>query len=208
MRAVAVSIFRAAALAVTLEIVGGLLVGFVLNEFFDHIASQFVPDAKVWMDDTHYHSDLETVHMAVKHQSHEGHWLNIVCNLPQKVLRVSVKIGSPIEIASRFDGRVRVVHQVGSGNHETLFWVFNDKESLVFAPGDMDLAQRIVRSKYFYFHGQFEPQGRPYVATFDLAYTGGAHPAIAVLTACEEPLMPTLRTPPDPYEPPSPRPQT
>lgn len=194
--------------AIALEIVVVLLLGYVLNAPIHHMANQLIPDAKAWIKDMHYHSDLERVHLAVKHQSREGHWLNIVCNLPQKTLDVSVKIESPIEIAVGFDGRVHVVHQVGAGNHEAASWSFNDKESLVFATHDIGIAQRIVRSTYFYFYGQFEPNGDPYIATFDLAYTDGIHPAIAVLTACEKPLMPSLRAPPSPIETTTPPPQT
>lgn len=194
--------------AVALELVAVLLVGYVLSAPINHIARQLVPDAKAWTEDTHHHSIASKVHMAVKHQSREGHWLNIVCSLPDKRLDVSVKISGPIEIADGFDGKVYVSHQVGAGKHQAHLWNFNDVESLVFAPHDIDIAQRIVRSTYFYFYGQFEPHGRPYTATFDLTYTEHIHPAIAVLTACEQPLMPPLRTPTAPNEATTPPPQT
>lgn len=191
MRAKSTLLFR----ALTLEAIASVLVGLLLTEPLQYVAAQFDTEVNTWIEDTHYHSDLERVHLAVKHQSHEGHWLNIVCNLPGKTLDVSLKLKTPIEIIQGSSRRVNVVHRVGQGQHHRAWWNFNDKESLVFAPDDIGLAQRILRSKSFYFYGQFEEYGPAYVATFDLLYTEDIHPAIPVLTACDEGLMPLLETP-------------
>ena len=175
--------------AVAIEVVAGFIAGYIVSTLVGFIPNPF--QSSTWITDTHYHSDLEVTHMAVKHQSNEGHWLNIVCNLPDKHLDISVKIEDPPEYTERFDGSVHVTHRVGLGQLQYNAWVLNDKESLVFAPRDIGLAQQLLRSNQFYFYGQFEPHGKPYIATFELRHMDDdPEPIIVVLTACEQSLSP------------------
>ncbi len=198
MRNISMPFGRAIAVQVVAAFIAGCLLstaGFLLSPFVNPIPHPFESAAKSWVSDTHYHSDLSAVHMAAKHQSQEGHWLNIVCNLPRGILDVSVKLEKPIELTGQFDGRVLVAHRIGSGQFQSHWWSLNAKESLVFAPKDMSLAQHILRSKHFYFYGQFEPRGQPYIATFELTHVDDRpHPVIMVLSACEQPLMPVPAT--------------
>lgn len=173
-----------------IELILAVIASITLSPQIQGIADHFNNKPRSWQNATHFHSEIDSLHLAVAHESNEGHWIIVQCSLPQQVLSVAVRLEEQVSISSQLRSQgVMVSHQVDGGERISDTWTFRSSESQIFA-ADPFLAQDIVWSERFYFSGRFENPGPEYIATFDFTFDESAHPAIPVLVACDAPIIP------------------
>ena len=194
------------------EVVLGTALGVAATSMFsetlDDLLARVRGDSAAWTETIEHEPSQGLVVFALRHESVEGDWLHITCTLPNQDLRVTVELQRPIIIDAPFTGYLNVGHRTGRGQTEHHWWAFDEKESIVTAPVELYLAQRITWADEFYFTGQFEDRGERYEATFKMSYREPDHPAKRILTACGAPLTrPQVSAPvatPEPAVSPSP----